>query len=185
MLAELIIAAEETPNPLLPAWYDIVYSLIPFALVLLLFWRVVLPRMQKLLDERAALIEGGIEKAESAQAEAKAALEEYNKLLAEARAEAATIREKARAEGGAILAELKEHAQAEAARVTATAQQQIEAERQAALVSLRAEVGTLALDLASGVIGESLNDDKRATSLVDRFLADLESDSASSTKAST
>ena len=29
MLAELIIAAEETPNPLLPAWYDIVYSLIP------------------------------------------------------------------------------------------------------------------------------------------------------------
>ena len=55
MLAELIIAAEETPNPLLPAWYDIVYSLIPFILVLLLFWRVVLPRMQKTLDERAAL----------------------------------------------------------------------------------------------------------------------------------
>ena len=183
MLAELIIAAEETPNPLLPAWYDIVYSLIPFILVLLLFWRVVMPRMQKTLDERAALIEGGIEKAESAQAEAKAALEEYNKLLAEARAEAATIREKARAEGGVILAELKEQAQAEAARVTATAQQQIEAERQAALVSLRAEVGTLALDLASGVIGESLTDDKRATSLVDRFLADLESDSAASTKA--
>ncbi|MDO9589981.1 MAG: F0F1 ATP synthase subunit B, partial [Microcella sp.] len=81
MLAELIVAAEEAPNPLIPAWYDIVYSIIPFVLVLLLFWRVVLPRMQKLLDERAALIEGGIEKAESAQAEAKAALEEYNKLL--------------------------------------------------------------------------------------------------------
>ena len=183
MLAELIVAADEAPNPLIPAWYDIVYSLIPFILVLLLFWRVVLPRMQRLLDERAALIEGGIEKAESAQAEAKAALEEYNKLLAEGRAEAAKIREQARAEGGAILAELKEQAQAEAARVTATAQQQIEAERQAALVSLRAEVGALALDLASGVIGESLNDDKRATSLVDRFLVDLEKDSASSTKA--
>lgn len=183
MLSELIVAAEEAPNPLVPAWYDIVYSLIPFILVLLLFWRVVLPRMQKILDERAALIEGGIEKAESAQAEAKAALEEYNKMLAEGRAEAAKIREQARAEGGAILAELKEQAQAEAARVTATAQQQIEAERQAALVSLRAEVGTLALDLASGVIGESLNDDKRATSLVDRFLADLENDSASTSKA--
>jgi len=183
MLAELIIAAEETPNPLIPAWYDIVYSIIPFTLVLLLFWRVVLPRMQKTLDERAALIEGGIAKAESAQAEAKAALEEYNKLLAEARAEASTIREKARVEGGVILAELKEQAQAEAARVTAIAQQQIEAERQAALVSLRAEVGTLALDLAGGVIGESLADDKRATSLVDRFLADLANDSASSSKA--
>lgn len=183
MLAELIVAADEAPNPLIPAWYDIVYSLVPFILVLLLFWRVVLPRMQRVLDERAALIEGGIEKAESAQAEAKAALEEYNKLLAEGRAEAAKIREQARAEGGVILAELKEQAQAEAARITATAQQQIEAERQAALVSLRAEVGSLALDLASGVIGESLSDDKRATSLVDRFLADLENDSARSTKA--
>lgn len=179
MLAELIVAAEETPNPLLPAWYDIVYSLIPFILVLLLFWRVVLPRMQKTLDERAALIEGGIAKAESAQAEAQAALEQYNALLAEGRAEAAKIREQARAEGAAILAELKESAQAEAARITANAQLQIEAERQAALVSLRAEVGSLALDLASGVIGETLADDKRATALVDRFLAELESDSSS------
>ncbi|GAA1735770.1 F0F1 ATP synthase subunit B [Microcella frigidaquae] len=179
MLAELIVAAEETPNPLLPAWYDIVYSLIPFILVLLLFWRVVLPRMQKTLDERAALIEGGIAKAESAQAEAQAALEQYNALLAEGRAEAAKIREQARAEGAAILAELKESAQAEAARITANAQLQIEAERQAALVSLRAEVGSLALDLASGVIGETLSDDKRASALVDRFLAELESDTAS------
>lgn len=42
------------------------------------------------------------------------------------------------------------------------------------MLSLRAEVGTLALDLASGVIGEALNDDKRATAYVDRFLADME-----------
>ena len=41
-------------------------------------------------------------------------------------------------------------------------------------MSLRAEVGTLALDLASGVIGETLNDDAKATAVVDRFLADLE-----------
>jgi F-type H+-transporting ATPase subunit b len=168
VLEALTIAAEETVNPLLPAWYDIVYSIIPFLLVLLVFWKVVLPRMQATLDERSAKIEGGIKQAESAQAEAKAALEEYNKLLAEARAE------QARVDGGAILADLKEQASAEAARITATAQQQIEAERQAALVSLRAEVGTLALDLASGVIGESLTDDKKATAIVDRFLADLE-----------
>lgn len=179
MLAELIVAADEAPNPLIPAWYDIVYSLVPFILVLLLFWRVVLPRMKRLLDERAALIEGGIEKAENAQAEAQAALEQYNTLLAEGRAEAAKIREQARVEGGVILAELKEQAQAEAARIVATAHQQIEAERQAALVSLRAEVGSLALDLAGGVIGETLSDDKRATALVDRFLADLENESHS------
>ena len=56
----------------------------------------------------------------------------------------------------------------------ANAQTQIEAERTSALVSLRAEVGTLALDLATGVIGEALDDDARAAAYVDRFLADME-----------
>ena len=89
---------------------------------------------------------------------------------------AARIREQARTDGQAILAELKEQAQSEAARIVANAQTQIEAERSAALVSLRSEVGSLALDLASGVIGESLSDDKKAAAVVDRFLADLEAD---------
>ena len=88
----LLLAAEgEASNPLLPAIYDIVWSIIPFALVLLLFWRVVLPRLQKTLDERSEAIEGGIAQAESAQAEAKEALEKYNALLADARAEAASL----------------------------------------------------------------------------------------------
>ena len=56
---------------------------------------------------------------------------------------------------------------------THTENGQIEAERQSALVSLRSEVGTLALDLATTVIGESLKDDKKSKSLVDRFVADL------------
>ena len=53
----------------------------------------------------------------------------------------------------------------------------------AELTSLRAEVGSLAIDLASGVIGESLTSDKRSKDIVDRFLRDLESPaSASSSK---
>ena len=146
----LLLAAEgEATNPLIPAIYDIVWSLIPFALVLLLFWRLVLPRLQKTLDERSSAIEGGIAEAESAQVEAKEALDKYTKLLADARAEAAEIRDGARAEGAKILAEIKEDAQGEATRIAATAKAQIEAERQQAVLSLRKEVGTLALDLAS------------------------------------
>ena len=101
--------------------------------------------------------------AEAAQAEAAKALDEYKKQLADARAEAARIREAARAEGAEILADLKQQAQAEADRVTANAHVQIEAERAAAVASLRAEVGSLAIDLASGVIGESLADDAKAS----------------------
>jgi F-type H+-transporting ATPase subunit b len=174
MLNGVVRAATEEPiNPLIPAWYDIVGSLICFAIILFFFWKLVLPRMKKLLDERAEAIEGNIAKADEAQHKAEALLEEYTEQLADARAEAAKIRE-----GQKILAELKEQASSEAARITATAQAQIEAERQAAVVSLRGEVGSLAIDLASGVVGEVLSDDKKAQAIVDRFLADLEASEA-------
>ena len=179
----LLLAAEgEATNPLLPAIYDIVWSIIPFALVLLLFWRVVLPRLQKTLDERSEAIEGGIAQAESAQAEAKEALDKYNALLAEARAEAASIRDQARTEGTQILQEMKTSAQAEADRIALSAQAQIEAERRQAVISLRKEVGNLALDLASAVVQERLSEDAKAASVVDKLLADLDKGDAAPAK---
>jgi len=168
-------AAEgEAKNPLIPAWYDIIWSGVCFIVILIVVWKVALPKMRVLLDERAAAIEGNIAKADEAQRKAEAALAEYTAQLAEARREAGEIRDAAREDGKKIVAEAKDTASAEAARLTATAHTQIEAERQSALVSLRSEVGTLALDLAGGVIGESLSDDAKAKGVVDRFLADLE-----------
>jgi F-type H+-transporting ATPase subunit b len=169
------LAAEgETPNPLIPAWYDIIWSGLWFLVILVVVWKVALPKFTAMLDKRSAAIEGNIAKADEAQKQAEAALEEYTRQLAEARTEAGEIREAAREDGKKIVAEAKEAASSEAARITATAHTQIEAERQTALVSLRSEVGSLALDLAGGVVGETLSDDARATAVVDRFLADLE-----------
>ena len=188
MLPLSIYAAEgEAQNPLLPAIYDIVWSLIPFALVLLLFWRVVLPRLHTILDERSKAIEGGIEDAQAAQKDAQAALEKYTKLLNDARDEAASIRDEARSEGQKILQEMREQAQAEADRISQTAQAQIEAERQAALVSLRKEVGSLALDLAGAVVRDQLGQDRKAKGLVDGLLKEMSEDTpkkASAKKAS-
>ncbi len=169
-------AAEEgAKNPLIPAWYDIIWSAVCFIVILFVFWKIALPKMKALLDKRAEAIEGNIAKADEAQRKAEAALEEYTSQLAEARKEAGEIRDAAREDGKKIVAEAKDGAAVEAARLTAAAHAQIEAERQSALVSLRSEVGTLALDLAGGVIGETLSDDKKAQSVVDRFLAELES----------
>jgi F-type H+-transporting ATPase subunit b len=163
----------ESHSVLIPELPDLIWGTIAFVLILgFMIWRFV-PKINEALDARSDAIAGGIKRADEAQAEAQAALEKYTAQLAEARGEAGRIREQARADGAAIVAEAKEQAAAEAARITATAQAQIEAERTAARASLRAEVGTLAIDLASGVIGESLSDDKRASSIVDRFLADL------------
>ena len=176
ILANAAAEGEAAPNPLLPASYDLLWSSVVFAILLAFFWFRVLPNFKKNLDARTEAIEGRLEAAEKAQAEAAAKTANIEAEQAAARAEAAKIRETARAEGAQILAELKEQAGAEAARITATAKAQIEAERQAALVSLRAEVGSLAIDLASSVVGESLKNDKVASNVVDQFLAELEAE---------
>lgn len=178
--ATLLAAAEEhgeeaTQNPILPAPYDILWSLVIFGVIAWAFLRFLLPKLQKVLDERAELIEGGIQKAEQAQAEAAAALEEYTAQLTEARAEAARIREDARVEAAQILAESRRRASKDADRIVDTAQRQISAERTQAVISLRSEVGSLATELAGRIVGESLADDARQRRVIDAFLDDLES----------
>jgi F-type H+-transporting ATPase subunit b len=103
-----------------------------------------------------------------------AAEEEFKSQIADARHEAARIREEAREQGAAIIAEMREQAQTEAARIVEHAHAQIEADRKAAVTSLRAEVGTLATTLAGRIVGESLEDEARQSRVVDRFLAELE-----------
>jgi F-type H+-transporting ATPase subunit b len=128
MISRIIEAAAEgqAHNPLLPAPADLLWSSVVFVILLAFFWVRVLPNFKKNLDSRTEAIEGRLEAAEKAQAEAAAK--------------------------------------------TAN----IEAERQAALIPLRAEVGSLAIDLASSVVGASLKNEKVATGVVDQFLADLE-----------
>ncbi len=159
---------------LVPASYDIIWSAFVLIVIAVVFYRLVLPRFQAVLDERTAKIEGGLAKAESVQEEAAAALAEYNQQLQDARTEASRIREDARTEAGQIVTEAREKATAEQARIAETAQRQIEAERQQAAVSLRADVGSLATELASKIVGESLADEVRRTGVVDRFLDELD-----------
>ena len=161
-------------NPLLPSWPEFIIGTILFVLVFGALAKFMLPRAQQTLTERTDQIEGGLARAEESQAEAQQVLEQYRQQLADARHEAARLREEAREQGAQIIAEMREQAQAEARRVTEAAQAQIEAERQQALTALRAEVGTLATDLASRIVGESLTDEARQSRVVDRFLDELE-----------
>ena len=175
MITGALLATEETTGSvLLPASYDMLWSAVSIAIIGYVFWRVVLPVFTRILDERTTRIEGGLARAERAQEEAAATLAEYSHQLAEARGEAARIREDARAEGEQIVAELRAKAAADAARILENAQRQIEAERQQASTALRAEVGELATELASRIVGEALADSARQSRIIDRFLDELE-----------
>ena len=171
--AAILTAANPDPNsyPILPQWGELIFGFITFAILYVVIRRSVFPRLETIFRERTEAIEGGIAKAEQAQAEAETALREYRDQLAASRAEASRIREEARAEAAEIGAELRQRAQEEAARITAAAEQQLQAERQQAFVQLRSEVGRLAVDLASRIVQESLIDDDRQQRVVDRFLA--------------
>ena len=170
----------EDAYPVIPHPGELIVGIIAFAVLYVVYKRYVVPRLEAMLAERQRTIEGGIERAEAMQAEAKAALDHYRAQLAEAQAEAAKIRDDARAEGQQIIEELRAQAQAESARIVARGEEQLTASRQQVLNELRGQIGTLAVDLAGRVVGESLADDARRSGTVDRFLDQLDGMSATS-----
>ncbi|MFD1812746.1 MULTISPECIES: F0F1 ATP synthase subunit B [Rhodococcus] len=177
----VIAAAEgEDINPLVPATYDIVWSLVCVAVIGFFFWKYILPKFQQVLADRSDQIEGGIKRAEEAQTEAKAALEQYRAQLADARTEAAAIREDARTQGQQIINEMKVQAQEESDRIVAAGSSQLAAQRQQIVAELRSDLGRTAVDLAEKVIGESLADDVKRAGTIDRFLSELDTVSADS-----
>ena len=180
-MIETILAAEggapEGAAVFFPAGYDILWSLVVFVVIAAFFGIFAIPKFRKILDERAERIEGGIAHAEAAQAEAAKALDEYKKQLADARAEAARIREAARAEGAEILADLKQQA---TGRGRSRHRERPRPDRgRACRLPSRRSVPRWACWPSTSRRASSasrLTDDAKASAVVDRFLADLEAD---------
>jgi F-type H+-transporting ATPase subunit b len=177
------LAQSGSQNPLVPNLPELITGLIAFFIVFGLLAKLILPRAQKMLEERTDQIEGGLKRAEDAQAEAARVLEQYRAQLAEARHEAARLREEAREQGAQIKEELRQQGEAERQRLVDSANAQIQADRQQAVTSLRAEIGALSVELASRVVGESLESEARQRRIVDRFLEQLEEQSGSTAEA--
>nr|WSX49764.1 F0F1 ATP synthase subunit B [Streptomyces sp. NBC_00974] len=170
----LVLAAEEAENPLIPPIPELIIGLIAFVIVFGFLAKKLLPNINKVLDERREAIEGGIEKAEAAQTEAQSVLEQYKAQLAEARHEAARLRQDALEQGTALKEELRAEGQRQREEIIAAGHTQIEADRKAASSALRQDVGKLATDLAGKLVGESLEDHARQSRTIDRFLSELE-----------
>jgi F-type H+-transporting ATPase subunit b len=151
-------------------------ELLAFAIILYLLGKYVVPPINRAMTARQDAIRAQFADLDQAKADAKSAEDEFRAQIADARHEAARIREEAREQGAAIIAEMREQAQTEAARIVEHAHAQIDADRQQAVTSLRAEVGSLATDLAGRIVGEALEDQARQSRVVERFLADLEAE---------
>jgi len=172
-------------NPLIPALPELIIGAIAFLIVFAVLGKILLPRIQKTLAERTDAIEGGLKRAEEAQTEAQRVLDQYRQQLADARQEAARLREQAQEQGAAIIVDMREVAQTEARRIIDSAHQQIETDRMLALQGLRTDVGAMAVDLASRVVGESLEDVARQRRIVERFIEGLEQPDADQARSAT
>ncbi|PJM73991.1 F0F1 ATP synthase subunit B [Bifidobacterium primatium] len=166
----------------LPEDYDIIWSTVILIVVAIFFYKFFLPKFQAIFDERAAKIEGGIAKAEKAQADADAAKKKYEDQLNTARVDAAKIRDDARTEASHIIADARTKAEADAAQITANAQKSIESQQQQALVSLKGEVGALATALAGKILGSKLSDADVQSSMIDSMIDGIDKDPAGKAK---
>ncbi|KPM57316.1 ATP synthase F0F1 subunit B [Frankia sp. R43] len=178
MLDTLILAAEEgaahEDSVLVPPLAELIVGLLAFGLLVGFFFWKVYPQVRKTYAERTERIEGGLKRAETAQAEAQVLLEQYRAQLAEARTEAARIREDAQAQGRQIVEELRAQAQQEVAEIRERADATLVAERAQVVASVRREIGEIALELATRIVGHELESDASQRQLVDDFIAGLD-----------
>jgi len=169
-----LFAEAEKHNPIIPIWQEMLIGTIAFALLCFVLMKFVFPQMEKTFKARVDAIEGGIRRAEERQAEADELLEQYKLQLAEARTEAARIRDEARADAAGIRDDMLTKAREESDRVIAAGKEQLVAERQTIVREVKAELGAIAVDLASRIVGEALADEARRKGTVERFLSELE-----------
>lgn len=164
---------EATGNFLLPDW-TFVAEIIAFLLILGFLAKYVLPYVQKAMRDRQAMIAKQVEDSEAAKARLAEAERSYQNALHEARTEAAQIREGARAEAQRTVEELRAQAQEEQNRIVARGEEMLASQRASIVRELRAEIGTLAVELSEKIVNQRLSDEAQVSATVDAFLAGLE-----------
>ena len=123
----------------------------------------------KMLDERRAKIEKGLEDARAAETARANAEAERQSVLDAARAEAQKLRAEANQQAEQAAAKIKADAQLEAEKIKADALSGLSAERDKMLSELRGQIAALAIAASSKLIGESLDRQRQEALIADFF----------------
>jgi F-type H+-transporting ATPase subunit b len=173
VVAAFILAQESgNTNPILPAKNELIVGIFAFIVLFALLWKVALPRANQALEERTRNIEGKLEHAERERQQAEELLRQYRERLSKAEEEGQRIIDEARANAERLRNDLMAKAEQEADRVITQGREAIRGERDRAVRALRTEVGSLAVELATRVIGDSLDRDRQLR-LIDQYIEQL------------
>ena len=175
-LTRLWIVAQTEDKPikdLSPKLQELIVGAVAFGVIFVFMSKWVLPRVNKLLEERRQKIQGNLEEAERTKTAADQLLADYRQQLAGAREDANRIIEEARRTAEAMRKDLMTKAEQEYQGIVGRAQEEIRAERDRVFQELKTQVGELSLALAGRVVGETLDKTKQLR-LVDDYIKELE-----------
>ncbi len=154
---------------IIPDMLETVPMLIAFIVLVIILWKFGWPMFEGMLEKREKTIAEALMKSEEARIESERVLAEYQKQLADAKAQATKIVADAKETGEALRADLAKQAQEESAAMIEKARGAIEAEKQAAMNDLRNSVADLSVDVASRLVANDLNDDEHRK-IIERYL---------------
>lgn len=165
-------AGVEAPNPILPEPTEIIWGGLSFLVLLVAMVKWGYPMITRAMDARADRIRDDLDEATRARTEAETVLEEYRRQLADARNESNRIIEEARQTADQLRKDLMTRAEAEVNELRQRSREDIDAAKGRAMAELRAEVSSLAIELAEKVVGRNL-DAESNKALVDSFINEV------------
>ena len=150
------------------------WMFVAFAVLLFVLYKWGWPVIVKTIDSRADLIDKGVEYAQNAKEQLDKAREQSEAYLAEARNQQADMLREAERIKTKIIDDARSAAQVEARKVMDAAKQSIEQERKEAQQQFRNEVSNFALDIASKVVRNQLQNPDSQSKLVNSLLDEME-----------
>ena len=153
-------------------WY-IVETVINVLILFILLRIFLFKPINKMKADRTRTIQDNLDSAEKAKTEAEELRQQYEGSISEAKEKANQIIMKAHEDAESERSAIIRKSQEEAEKIVADADKTIENERKRVLRQAQSEITDLAIEAASKIIGENVDDEKNRK-LVDKFLSDEE-----------
>lgn len=156
--------------------WNFIWAAVNFILLFILLKIFLFKPVNKIMDERTRTIQDDLDAAKKSKEEAEALKKEYEDNISDAKQKAQEIIMKAHDDAESEKSAILKKSQEEADQLISDANKTIENERKRVLAQAQTQIADLAIEAASKIIGENLDDEKNRR-LVDKFLSDEEVES--------
>jgi len=172
-LPVVVRAAEEGDSGIVPQDYSLqIWTLITFGVLLVLLAKFAFKPIAEALDRRGQMIKAQLDDAQKLRVEAKTLMDDYQKQIAEARAEAGKIIEESRQLGEKVRKEVVDKANSEASAIVSRSQEEIIRQKEKGIQEMKDTIASLSVQIAGRIIEKEVN---AAThqQLIDGLITDL------------